>query len=277
VRVTRAPKRAGRARLWGIAGAVLGGLLALVAWAPAAWLASVVADASGQRLLLSDARGTVWNGSAIPVLTGGIGSRDASALPGRLEWSLGLQGAALALRARHACCINGELLLRVVPGWGRVRVELPATAGAVGQWPATWLIGLGTPWNTLQPSGSLQLFSSGLTAESVQGRWRVAGRAELALNSMGSRLSTLDVLGSYKLVLVGAPAAAEGAATDTAATLQLATTSGALLLDGSGQWVSSKLRFNGQASAAPGSEAILNNLLNIIGRRQGVRSVISIG
>jgi len=94
---------------------------------------------------------------------------------------------------------------------------------------------------------------------------------------MGSRLSTLDVLGSYRLVLAGAAPGGAGAASDTAATVQLATISGALLLDGSGQWVASKLRFNGQASAAPGSEAILNNLLNIIGRRQGARSVISIG
>jgi general secretion pathway protein N len=268
----------GKARLWGLAGALVGGLVALVAWAPAAWLASAVADASGQRLLLADARGTVWRGSAVPVLTGGVGSRDASALPGRLHWSLGLQGTALALRAQHDCCINGELLLRITPGWGRLRIELPATSGAVGQWPASWLVGLGTPWNTLQPSGSLQLFSSGLMAESVQGRWRFGGRAELALNAMGSRLSTLDVLGSYRLVLSGAPlTAANATAGDSGATLQLATTSGALLLDGSGQWVASKLRFNGQASAAPGSEAILNNLLNIIGRRQGARSVISIG
>jgi general secretion pathway protein N len=269
------PSRA--AKVFGACGAALGLVVALVAWAPAAWLAAAVADATGQRLVLADARGTVWSGSAVPVLTGGVGSRDASALPGRLEWTLGLQGTALALRARHACCINGELLLRVTPGLGRVRVELPATQGALGQWPASWLVGLGTPWNTLQPSGSLQLFTSGLTAESVQGRWRLQGRAELALNSIGSRLSTLDVLGSYRLVLAGSPAEVQGAAGETAATLQLATTSGALLLDGSGQWVSSKLRFNGQASAAPGSEAILNNLLNIIGRRQGARSVISIG
>ena len=268
------------AKVWGSIGALLGALLVLVVWAPAAWLAAAVADASGQRMLLADARGTLWNGSAVPVLTGGVGSRDASALPGRLHWSLGLQGNALALRARHDCCINGELLLRVTPGWGRVRVELPASQGALGQWPASWLVGLGTPWNTMQPSGSLQLFSTGLTAESVQGRWRLGGRAELALNSMASRLSTLDVLGSYRLVLVGAPGGGEGtaaAAADAPVSVQLSTTSGALLLDGSGQWVGSRLRFNGQASAAPGSEAILNNLLNIIGRREGARSVISIG
>ncbi|MGE4050638.1 MAG: type II secretion system protein N, partial [Piscinibacter sp.] len=37
------------------------------------------------------------------------------------------------------------------------------------------------------------------------------------------------------------------------------------------------VRFRGEARAAPGEEAPLANLLNIIGRRDGARSVISIG
>jgi general secretion pathway protein N len=257
---------------WALAGVVLGGTAALLAFAPAAWLASAVADATQGRLLLADARGTVWQGSAVMVVTGGAGSRDASALPGRIQWSLALEGAALALRARHACCINGELVLRVAPGLGRVRVELAPARGVIGQWPAAWLVGLGTPWNTLQPSGSLQLASPGLAMESVQGRWRFSGRAELELISMASRVSTLDVLGSYRLVLQGD--ARSGA---DAASLQLSTTSGALQLAGSGVWAASRLRFTGQASAAAGAEAALNNLLNIIGRRQGALSLISIG
>lgn len=268
-------------RYLALAGVGVGSLLGLLVWVPAAWLAAAVGQATEQRLLLADARGTVWSGSAVPVLTGGVGSRDASALPGRLHWTLALDGAALALRVGHACCINGELLLRIRPGWGRLRMELPPVQGPIGQWPAAWLSGLGTPWNTVQPAGSLQLASSGLTLESVQGRWRFEGRAELSMTSMSSRLSTLDVLGSYTLVLLGPSGAANpsgsGGTSDAAATLRLATTSGALQLGGEGQWVASRLRFTGQAFAAPGSEAVLNNLLNIIGRRQGARSVFSIG
>jgi general secretion pathway protein N len=37
------------------------------------------------------------------------------------------------------------------------------------------------------------------------------------------------------------------------------------------------LKFTGEARAAPGFEPALNNLLNIIGRRNGAASVISIG
>ena len=87
---------------WAIAGAIVGAVVALVAFAPAAWLASAVASATGERLLLTDARGTLWNGSALPVLSGGAGSRDASALPSRLEWSkLGANPLAQSLCDCH--------------------------------------------------------------------------------------------------------------------------------------------------------------------------------
>lgn len=262
---------------WAVAGAALGAALALPAFAPAAWVAGAVADATDARVLLADARGTVWSGSAVMVLTGGPGSHDASALPGRVEWTLGLDGAALGLRLRQACCLQGELRLRVRPGLGRIGVELPPPAGGavLGQWPASWLVGLGTPWNTLQPSGTLQLSSSGLRFEQVQGRWRFSGQAELAMSDMASRMSTLEVLGSYRLSLQG------DAARGDAAQLQLQTTRGALQLSGQGELLgagtAARLRFNGQASAAAGSESALGGLLNIIGRRQGALSVISIG
>lgn len=258
---------------WAVAGAAIGSLLALVALAPAAWMAQAVAGASGQRLLLADARGTLWSGSAVVVLTGGEGSRDASALPGRLGWQLGLDGTAIAVRARHACCLTDELVLRVQPGFGRVHVALqpPAGSGLVGQWPAGWLAGLGTPWNTLQPSGTIRLSTPGLEAESVQGRWLLGGRAELELVGIASRISTLDELGSYRLVLEGGGEGGE------ATTVHLTTLRGALELSGQGLWAASKLRFQGQARAAAGAEAALDNLLNIIGRRQGALSLISIG
>jgi general secretion pathway protein N len=41
--------------------------------------------------------------------------------------------------------------------------------------------------------------------------------------------------------------------------------------------VGQRLRFTGEASAAPEREAQLSNLLNIIGRRSGARSLISLG
>jgi general secretion pathway protein N len=261
---------------WAAAGVVLGALLAGIVYAPAAWLAALVGSATGDRFVLADPRGTVWSGSATPMLSGGAGSRDASALPGRLHWQVRPDGLALRVDAQHACCLNGTLRLRVVPGIGRLRIDLlpAAGAGALGQWPAAWLAGLGTPWNTLQPTGSLQLSTPGLSVERVGGRWQFSGRADIELNAFASRISTLEVLGSYRLTLASEASGAP-------ARLVLSTTSGALQLSGSGELLgagaSSALRFRGLASAAPGSEAVLNNLLNIIGRRQGAQAVITIG
>jgi general secretion pathway protein N len=250
----------GAAGRWSLAGIVLGAVVGLISFAPAAWLASAVSSATGERLLLTDARGTLWSGSALPVLTGGPGSRDASALPGRLEWHLAWRGLGAELRARQACCLRGEVRALLRPGFGRFAVQvLPAESTTLGQWPAGWLAGLGTPWNTLQLGGTLRLTSPGLTLDWVQGRVRFSGEA------------TLDTLGSYRLTLRG------NAASSDAASLNLITVDGALRLSGQGEWTGTGLRFRGEAQAAEGSEAALNNLLNIIGRRQGARSVISIG
>jgi len=257
---------------WAIAGAILGLVIGLVAFAPAAWLARAVASATNQRVLLTEARGTVWSGSAVPVLTGGPGSRDASALPGRLEWTVGMKGLAFELRARHACCLNSTVALQLRPGFGRTTITLVTPAGGwVGQWPSAWLSGLGTPFNTLQLGGAIRVTSPGLTFESVQGRWLMQGRADIDLVNLSSRLSTLDSLGSYHITISGDPG---GAGT---AQVNLSTLEGALQLTGAGTVGAAGTRFRGEARAASGDEAALANLLNIIGRRDGARSVISIG
>jgi general secretion pathway protein N len=254
-----------------LAGVLLGALVALLGWPPAAWLARVASSASGERVLLADTRGTLWSGSAVLVLTGGPGSRDLAALPGRLHWTLGLDGMALAVRLRQDCCTDRPVLLRLQAGLGRLRVTLPAPADAreaLGHWPMQVLAGLGTPWNTLAPRGAMSLSSPGFAAESVQGRWRFEGRLDLALRGAGSRLTTLPVLGDYRLTVESRP--------DGGAALVLVTDQGALQLSGQGEWAPD-LRFRGQATALPEAEAALANLLNIIGRRQGAVSLISIG
>jgi general secretion pathway protein N len=129
------------------------------------------------------------------------------------------------------------------------------------------LAGLGAPWNTVQLEGTLALSSRTLSLEWTDGRLDISGQAQLDAVGLSSRLSTLKPMGSYRMTL-------NGGATPT---LTLQTLQGSLQLTGSGRWVGSRLRFNGVASAAPAHEAALTNLLNILGRREGARSIISLG
>ncbi|PPE70549.1 type II secretion system protein N [Caldimonas thermodepolymerans] len=257
------------ARRWGIAGGIVGALAALVAFAPATWLASAVARATDHRVLLAQADGTVWSGNAVLVLTGGPGSRDAATLPGRLSWTLRLAGTALQLDLRQDCCINGTASLQVRPGLGRTEITLLPRPDWVAQWPSGLLGGLGTPWNTLQLGGAIRLSSPGISFQQVAGRWQVQGRADIDVLNASSPLTTVEQLGSYRLSLFSNP---EGLV-QTA----LSTTEGALQLSGEGIWGPTGMRFRGEARASEGNEEALNNLLNIIGRRQGERSIISIG
>ena len=213
------------------------------------------------------------------VLAGGPGSQAARALPGRLAWRLrpGPQGLTLALE--HACCLTPGAVLSLQPGWGSLRLVVrPVLTGGssaggltpVGQWPAAWLVGLGTPWNTLQPGGALRLATRDLQMQWVQGRFRMTGQAQLDLQDFSSRLATLPRLGSYRL-------AASGDGQSGATRLQLSTLDGALRLQADGTLGAGGLRLRGEATAAEADQRALNNLLNIIGRRQGARTLISIG
>ena len=74
-------------------------------------------------------------------------------------------------------------------------------------------------------------------------------------------------MGSYRITVTGGATPA----------LQLDTLEGALQLNGFGFWVGLWLFFLGVVEAAHEREEALANLLNIIGRRSGARSIISIG
>jgi general secretion pathway protein N len=269
----------GRTRRWALTGALCGTLAALVAAAPARWLAAALQSASGERVQLADARGSVWRGDAVLVLTAGAGSREARALPGRIEWTLAPAGWGLRLGLRHDCCLNGEWGLRLRPGLGSLHASLDAGSAQAGQpprdwlgaWPAALLVGLGTPWNTLQPGGALRLVAHDLSFDWVRGRFALQGRVDLELLDFSSRLSTLPRLGSYRLSIHG------DAAQPGTAQVGLATLDGALQLSGSGSWSASGLRLRGEATATEADQGALNNLLNIIGRRNGARSLLSIG
>ena len=249
---------------WAALGALVGLLVTLVWFAPAAWLVSSVVSATAGQVQLVDARGTVWTGSGRLVLAGGAGSRDRVALPGRMAWQLRPVWGGFGVRVAADCCTTTPLQARISPGLRGVSVQL---SDASSRWPAGVLAGLGTPWNTVQAEGRLQLVTQGVTLAWFEGRMVWGGRTELQALGMSSRLSTLRPMGSYRVILTGG----------ATPLLELSTIDGSLQLSGTGRWVGSRLRFEGAAIAAPEHEAALANLLNIIGRRNGARSIITLG
>src|SRR5450830_1276870 len=188
---------------WAVAGAVIGLLLAVLINAPVRWLTTALQIASQGRVLLADARGTVWQGSAQVVLTGGAGSTDAATLPGRLTWQLQPTWSGLRADVQADCCMQQPWQLQLQPRWGGARLLL---ADSLSQWPAQWLSGLGTPWNTVQVEGQLTLSTQALVLEWASGRLLLAGQAQLDALQISSRLSTPKPMGSYRLVLTGGAA-----------------------------------------------------------------------
>lgn len=250
---------------WAGWGAALGLMLTVLLQAPAQWLAVAVAAASQDRVQLMQAAGSVWTGSARLEFTGGEGSRDHMALPGRIQWRLRPTWTGLHLALQADCCTTQPMQLAISPRWGGGQLTMEDSAPS--HWPSGLLVGLGAPWNTLQLQGQLRLSTQNLSMLWSEGRPHLNGQAELQVLDASSRLSTLKPLGSYRLLLQGGDSP----------TLELSTLDGPLQISGSGRWVGSRLRFNGEVRAVPEREEVLDNLLNIVGRRKGPRSLISLG
>ena len=250
---------------WAIAGVLLGGAIATTVFAPARWLAAALGQASGQHLQLVGAQGSIWGGTSQLVLSGGQGSVNAVALPGQFTWRIRPVWAGLSIQISADCCTPQPLQLRATAvGWKGARLVLQDSQT---QWPASLLAGLGTPWNTVQAQGQLSAATQDFAVDVGPNSLLLTGRVQLDALNISSRLSTLSPMGSYRFLLQGGPSPS----------LELSTLEGSLQLSGQGQWVGQRLRFTGVASAAPERVEALSNLLNILGRRDGARTIITVG
>ena len=261
VQPTSTPRHGWR---WAALGALAGIVLTGAFFAPARWLATALQQRTGGQLLLVNPRGTVWNGAAGVVLASGAGGAESVSLPGQLDWSLRPRWSGVAATLALPCCAPRPLQVDAMPRADGLRLEW---GDGQSRWPAAMLVGLGAPFNTLKPEGVLDISMQAFAMQWNGPQLGLAGRATLDATDISSSLSTLKPMGSYRLTLEGGPAP----------TLLLTTREGSLQLSGSGRWNGSALRFDGEASAAPGREDALSNLLNIIGRREGARSLITLG
>ncbi|MEJ8820619.1 type II secretion system protein N [Variovorax humicola] len=263
-RANALPARPASGWRWAVLGALLGGLAALAVFAPARWLAQALREATNGRLLLVNPRGTVWNGTAGVVLASGQGGAQPVSLPGTLDWRLRPLWNGVRAALAVPCCASKPLEFNALPHAAGLELEWQ---DGQSRWPAAMLTGFGAPWNTLKPEGMLDISTQAFSMRWTGRQLALSGRATLNATDISSSLSTLKPMGSYRLTM-------EGGAQPT---LLLATKEGSLQLSGSGRWNGSALRFDGEARAAPGREDALSNLLNIIGRRDGARSLITLG
>jgi len=249
---------------WAVFGALIGIALALSLFAPARWLAAGLSQWTHGHLQLVNARGTVWTGTAGLVFASGGGGTEPVSLPGTLGWTVRPRWDGVTAALDIPCCAVKPLEFRARPRTSGLELEW---RDGQSRWPAALLAGFGAPWNTLKLEGVLDVSMQAFTL-----RWNgpglaIAGHATLDAIDISSSLSTLKPMGSYRIAL-------EGGASPT---ILLTTREGSLQLSGSGRWNGTSLRFDGEASAAPGREDALSNLLNIIGRRDGARSLITLG
>lgn len=242
----------------------------LLVAAPAS-LADVALDRLTQgRVRLADASGTIWAGRGRLLLADiadaradrGTGLRTATGVvvPGAFSWRLAawpLLVGVLDARVEHDS-MRQPVLLTGRPG------ELRATAGSLSL-PPVALDRLGSPWNTIRPTGALAVSWDNVTVRAG----RFDGRASVELSQMASALTPVRPLGAYRIDVVGSGAQAQ---------VTMTTLSGPLRLGGSGSWdARNGLRFTAQATVDESERERLLPLLGLLGRREGDRTVIRIG
>jgi general secretion pathway protein N len=253
--------------LWvaGLISVLAASVVLLLQW-PAAWVAPWLERITQGRVLLQEARGTLWNGSALLALGSGD-SGTAIAWPQRIHWQLrpaSLNQLSLGLRSSPDPGARPWVgALRWQPsGW---RVEFDDIDW---QLPSDWLSALGSPWNTIAPEGQLRL-------QSRQWRWQLdreqltmGGQVTLTLHNLSTRLSSLRPLGDYQIKIMGG----------TTPSVELSTLQGSLQMNGKGLWHRGRLDFQGEAWANQADdEVVLSNLLGVLGPRRGTRALLKVG
>ncbi len=256
-------------RILYVAAAVLALLITLVLVAPAQWAASTVRSATNGRLELAEASGTLWNGSALLVLAS---SADPAApratLPERVTWQLSpwaLLVGQLDLTLTHPSALTQPLTVRA-PLIGGGASTLGATTLRV---PASLLVGVGAPWNTIRPGGILLINWDRLQIEPG----RLLGNVSAEWQYASSALTPVSPMGHYRLQTNGVWPGTQ---------LELLTISGPLELKGNGTIPEGgRLRFQGRAQAVAGTDpsikAQLTGLISLLGRRDGEGALLNFG
>lgn len=221
----------------------------LLAGLPAAIVAPRLEAATGGRVVLERASGSVWNGTAAMRLA--------------LPWA-GIVLEEVQWRFLPTRLATGRLAAHVTARAGRL-VATAEVSRSPGAWQASGLrargdasalallVPLAAAW---QPQGPLEIDAPHLAIEGGV----LSGRASARWNDAALSLSTVRPLGDWRARLE-----AEGAP----AKITLATVKGPLRLSGAGTFTpAGRLAFAGEARAEAGREADLAPLLQLLGPRR---------
>lgn len=232
-------------RAWGLFAIAF--IFTLLVYVPASLLGRIVEAGSNGQLVLANATGTLWKGSAMPALrqrTGGVAAFE------KLHWEINI----LSL-------FSGKIVTQL--SWENVQHDMPMVATisldqaelrhAIIPLQAV-LLGELTP--LLQPaklSGQIQIKSDHFSYSKAG----LNGSASAEWTNAGSVLSAVNPLGSYRIELKGV-----GEKLD----LTLMTTSGVLILEGQGNvTLNQGLQLKITARAAAESKGSIDELLNNLG------------
>lgn len=219
----------------------------LLVTAPASLLDGIIQRISHQTLSLANCQGTIWHGSATPLL---INGKNSSIALHTLHWSL-----------KPQALLQGQI--KAVMGWDDLEFKTPMQltlsrntlilTDVLLQIPAE-VIGELSPF--LKPAQ----FSGDLVIESPQLAYtgnHLQGNATARWNQAGSAMSAVHPLGNYRIDITAAQ-------DNLRATLT--TQGGALLLGGQGNWSMQRgFHFNGTAKAAADAQPTLSELLHHLG------------
>lgn len=239
-------------------------LLTVFVFAPAVWFNMFLQEQSGGRLILNDAEGTLWNGSAEVVVALNKNKEMTPLLPGRFKWDL---SPILLLGQIELVIENDDALAQPLYITGNLRhIQINPNELLL---PANRLVGLGAPLNTIEPSGQMTLSWNALGLTLLDRSVDINGTMNLVLENVASALSPVKPLGSYLMSFDWH---------GNVANVDLKTLHGPMLLTGKGTITNGRLRFSGLAQAEAAQEDSLANLLNLLGQhRAGAKkNVISL-
>jgi general secretion pathway protein N len=220
---------------------------ALLVTAPASLLDLTLSSLSHGQVSLANAQGTIWHGSATPVLHP---DKVTTFALQTLNWQfipLSLLQGQLKINMGWDSPTTQDNMLLIIKSksieLNNIQLSIPAE-----------IIGELSPFlKPAQFSGDVMITCPSLTYSDNF----FQGNAKAQWSQAGSAMSSIHPLGNYQIDILAA---------NNEIHATLFTQSGALLLDGQGNWSPAKrFQFNGTAHASESAQTSLNELLHHLG------------